>query len=445
MLLTAKQISERRAALKKEGTDLLNVTKERAFTPEERSSLERIQNELNDLVAQEQDAESRNRLSGLLSGGEGRSPSDSPYSDDGENRDSPFHIANMRKWRLGAALRHAKQTQCNWDSLKGVEGEAHQELRNNAKANNLPSDGFMMPHCLPIHPDGRSEQRSTDVTNMAGALTVQQSTTLLDVLRNKMVASLAGARILSGLVGSYEQAKKTLANTVRWVGESPSLVLTDMTAGKITFTPKTITAGTRVTARLIEQTSHDVEAEARRDVAMAIAIGADAAVWVGSGSSNQPQGLYGHSDVIQVAIGTNGGAPTRDILIDLESARNHVNADLGTPVFVTSSKGLAKLRKTPIVAGYPSFLADNSSVDGISAYTTNQIPSNYVKGTSGANCTAVYYGDFSQIVIGMWGGVRLIVDPFAVQPDQIVTMYQTMDIQLMYGAAIARIVDMLIT
>jgi hypothetical protein len=38
------------------------------------------------------------------------------------------------------------------------------------------------------------------------------------------------------------------------------------------------------------------------------------------------------------------------------------------------------------------------------------VPSNLVKGTSGAICSAGIFGDFSQLIIGQWGFMDLSVD-----------------------------------
>jgi hypothetical protein len=43
---------------------------------------------------------------------------------------------------------------------------------------------------------------------------------------------------------------------------------------------------------------------------------------------------------------------------------------------------------------------------------TNAVPSNLVKGTSGAVCSALIFGNFADLLIGMWGSLDIMVDPY---------------------------------
>jgi len=49
-------------------------------------------------------------------------------------------------------------------------------------------------------------------------------------------------------------------------------------------------------------------------------------------------------------------------------------------------------------------------VNGYMAALSNYIPSNLVKGTSGAVCNAMIFGDWSQLEIHRWGAIELVVD-----------------------------------
>ncbi len=42
---------------------------------------------------------------------------------------------------------------------------------------------------------------------------------------------------------------------------------------------------------------------------------------------------------------------------------------------------------------------------------TNNIPSNLSKG-SGSNLSAIVYGNFNDLLIGMWGSLEILVDPY---------------------------------
>lgn len=446
MLLTRKQLSERREALRQEATKLLTATKDREFTPEERTQRTRIESEMTDLIGQEQEIESRDRFSQMLD----QNSSDPEQLAEGyrlpwradKSRDNPFN--RFKDYRMSDVFAHARKRD-SYDNLPGLPGEIHKELEKEwrnlgAVDKNQPPNGLWLPHEMPVRV--MSEQRSTDITNMAGSLTTVQEVTLIDVLRNSMVARQAGATVISGLSGTYEIPKKTLANTSRWVGESPSLVLTDMTSGKITFTPKTVTAASRLTHRLEEQSSYDVRSDLMNDIALAIAIQGDQAVFHGSGSSNQPLGIQGHTGVRTISIGTNGGDPTWAKIVECKSKRNKANAGLGRPVWVTSPMGLGKLETTAKVSGQTLFLSEDGKVMNYPVLESNQIKDDLDKGTETDTLTMLVFGDFSQVKIGLWGSVKVVIDPFTVQPDTIFSIYQTMDVQIVYPEALSKILDL---
>jgi hypothetical protein len=52
-------------------------------------------------------------------------------------------------------------------------------------------------------------------------------------------------------------------------------------------------------------------------------------------------------------------------------------------------------------------------INGYNAQVTNQVPSNLDKGTSTGVCSAVIYGNWADLLIGLWGGLDLTIDPYA--------------------------------
>lgn len=439
-MLTRKQLQERRAALKAEAANLIAVTKDREYTPEERSSRQRIETEMLTIVADEQEAEARDKFSASAQ----IDPLAPPKRNNDASKDNPMN--RFSEYRMNHLIAHARKRD-GFENLPGLEGEIHKEMeaewrKAGSPDSDNPANGVWIPHEMPA---GRLEQRSTDVSGMAGSLTTTQEVTLIDVLRNSLVARQAGCRLITGLSGTYEIPKKTLANTARWHGESPSLALTDMTSGKITFTPKTVNAATRITHRLEEQSSYDVRAEGVRDIAFAIALAGDQAVFHGTGSSNQPPGIHGHSGVRTIALGTNGAAPSWSTMVECKSRRNRANAGFGKPVWVTSSMGLGKLETTPKVSGQTQMLAEDGRMLNYPILESNQILDNLDKGLATDTLTMLVFGDFSQVVIATWGAVKMVIDPFTVQPDTIVSIYQTMDVQIINPEALSKIIDLLWT
>ena len=46
------------------------------------------------------------------------------------------------------------------------------------------------------------------------------------------------------------------------------------------------------------------------------------------------------------------------------------------------------------------------------AAVSNNVPSNLVKGTSGAVCSALIFGNFNEMLIGQWGAMDITVNPY---------------------------------
>ena len=68
--------------------------------------------------------------------------------------------------------------------------------------------------------------------------------------------------------------------------------------------------------------------------------------------------------------------------------------------------------------------------NGYPAYATNQVKSNLVKGTSGAVCSAIFFGNWADLVYLFWAGLDLIIDPYtnSTSGDVLVTALQDVDV-----------------
>ena len=120
----------------------------------------------------------------------------------------------------------------------------------------------------------------------------------IDVLRNASSVMQAGARMLGGLSGDVKIPKKTAAASAAWIAtEGGAATESEMTVGQVSMTPKTLGAFTDITRQLLIQSSMDVEALVRDDLAQAIALAIDLAGLEGSGSSGQPTGILNTSGV----------------------------------------------------------------------------------------------------------------------------------------------------
>ena len=254
-------------------------------------------------------------------------------------------------------------------------------------------------------------------TNNAGGFAVATDLRpgdFISMLRNAMVIDQLGARMLTGLVGQVAIPKQSGAATAYWVAENSAPTESQQTLAQVTMTPKTVGAFTDISRRLLLQSSIDVENMVQSDLAAVLGLAIQQAAISGTGASNQPTGLL-TAITASVIGGTNGLAPTWQNMIDLETGVAQANADIGSMAYLTNAKMRGKLKSTQKFTGtngMPVWDAGNTPINGYRCGVTNAVPSNLTKGTSSGVCSAAIFGNFSDLIIGMWGSLDLLVDPY---------------------------------
>jgi HK97 family phage major capsid protein len=145
-----------------------------------------------------------------------------------------------------------------------------------------------------------------------------------------------------------------------------------------------------------------------------------------------------------VAGGTDGLAPTWAHIVELESDVSVANADIGTLSYLTNAKVRGKLKGTSKVSGQNGFVWEggDTPLNGYRAAVTNGVPSNLTKGT-GTNLSAIIYGNFADLLIGMWGTLDLMVDPYSLSTSGTVRVValQDVDVAVRHAESFATMVD----
>jgi HK97 family phage major capsid protein len=251
----------------------------------------------------------------------------------------------------------------------------------------------------------------------------------IDVLRNQSSVMRAGARLLNGLSGDVKIPKKTAGASAAWIAsEGGASSESEMTVGSVSMTPKTLGAHTDITRQLMIQSSMDVEALVRDDLAQALALAIDLAGLEGSGSSGQPTGILNASGVTEV---TNfaGVNPTFAEAVSLETAVANANALSGSLAYILPSAMYGALKTTEKASGTAQFVVEpGGTINGYNALISNQ-------GTAG-NC---YFGNFQDLLVGFFGGLDIIVDPYSQSTSGTVkiTALQSVDCAVRHGESFA--------
>lgn len=320
---------------------------------------------------------------------------------------------------------------------------------------------------LVIGADGRYQRDlSTGSTGAGGAIveTAVLAPNFIELLRNAMMVRAMGATILSGLQGNIAIPRQTGATTAGWVAEAGAASESDMTFSQVAMSPKTVHAIQDFTRQLLLQGSPDIEGLVRADLALVIALAIDLAALHGTGASNQPTGLAATAGIGSVAGGTNGAVPTWDNIVDLETQVANQNAAVDSLGYLTNSRVRGRLKRAPIISGQPVFIWGGmpgfgtnvpgttpvgrmSVMNEYAAGVSNQVSSTLTKGSSSGICSAIFFGNWRDLLIGEWGGLETLVDNVTQAANRVIRVhaYQTVDVAVRKPQSFAAMLDALTT
>lgn len=301
-------------------------------------------------------------------------------------------------------------------SKAGFEREVSQTL---AKRSGRETTGFFMPSDVTMQRDttGYFVGQPTQGGNLVA--TDLRSGSFIDLLRAKAMVTRMGATVISGLVGNVEIPRQTGASTTYWLAENTAPTESNATFDKVSLKPKTIGALSSVSRNLLLQSSMNVEAFVRNELAVSLALGIDLAALCGTGTNNQPTGIANMSGICTVEGGTNGGSLTFDKLIDMETQVATANADVTNMYYLCNAATIGFLKKIKNTSGdyiwKPITEAVRNGfpgeVNGYAVGRSNQVRSGLEKGTSN-NCHEIYFGNWADLLIGEWGFLEIDVNRY---------------------------------
>jgi len=212
------------------------------------------------------------------------------------------------------------------------------------------------------------------------------------------------------------------------------------------MSPKTLAAYVDVSRRLISQSDPSVEQVLRNDIINTFARKIDE-VAIQGGAANAPSGIIANAGTNVVSMGTNGAALTYAKVVELIKAVEEDNAMMTSANFLTNPKVIAALRTISKQASgvEGNFIMDQmGTVLGSNVASSTLVPSNLTKGT-GTSLSALLYGDFSQIMLGFWSGVDVVVDQSSLSTSggTRLAFFQDLDVALRYPESFSVIKDII--
>ena len=252
----------------------------------------------------------------------------------------------------------------------------------------------------------------------------------IDALRNASSVMQAGATMLSGLSGDVKIPKKTGVASTGWISsEGGAASESEMTVGSVSMTPKTLGAFTDITRQLMIQSSLDVEALVRDDLAQSIALAIDLGALAGSGSSGQPTGIKNTGGINVVDFGAAPDLiPTYAQVVELETKVREDNALGNGGAYIANATMYGALKSVEKAANTAQFVVEpGGTMNGYRTVVSNQVASG-----------DLYFGDFrNNLLIGMFGGLDIVVDPYTASTSGTVRVValQSCDVAVRHATA----------
>lgn len=250
--------------------------------------------------------------------------------------------------------------------------------------------------------------------------TTLMTSSFIQLLRNRSVL-MGMATPLGGLVGNMDVPGQSGSGNVFWVGEDEDVGEGSIDNRLVSLNPKTIGVYGDLTRRMLMQSSMDVEALFRASLARDLGLGIDYAGFYGSGSVNQPRGIANYSGINAVVFAAL--QPTFAEIVAMETEVASDNADVDSMAYAGNSKFRGHCKSTEKFGGSSgaTIWEQGGTVNGARTEITNQIADG-----------DVFYGNFSDVMIGMWGGLDIVIDPYTKGKSggRRIIMHQDVDINL---------------
>ena len=351
---------------------------------------------------------------------------------------SKSEARNLGKFNIIKAINEARN-----GKLTGLEAEVNQEGLNEKRKLGVDArdmHAINMPEMLFTRTQSVSGGTGG---NLGGDLVFTEPGRYIDFLYPN-TPTLSLCSVAENLVGNIDFPKQTSSYTLNWQTETGTDSAQDINFDKVTMSPKRAVITASMSNQLLRQEySRGIEQRVIQQLNLSFNKGLENAVLNGTGSSNQPSGIYTELSAQALTL----GAISFDDLVDMEAALAAADALAGNLAYVTHPNVVAKLKKTKVDAGSGRFLVEGMLDPVKTANGYNIFNTTVSKKTTGTPDTyGLLFGNFSDVQIGFWGGATLMVDPYSQMKSSIVEIYveRFMDVAVLRNASFALATDVTI-
>lgn len=257
-------------------------------------------------------------------------------------------------------------------------------------------------------------------TNVKGGFLVNTaySADFVDLLRPRVVVRRLGARSIPMPDGNLSMRKKTQGTTAGYVGERTPAPTTDVQVGMMSMSAKTLRALVPITNQLIRRASMGVVQMVRDDLLEGVAVKEDAVFIRNTGDALTPNGIAALMPAGN-KLAITAGATLVTVTADLMKVRLKVinaNVPMISCGWIMSPRSKMFLETLRDGNGNLAFaeVGASGTLYGYPIGMTTSVPDNLGAGT---NESEIYFGDFSQMLIGDTEAVTIASSDTAAYDD----------------------------
>lgn len=328
-----------------------------------------------------------------------------------------FHRGGEREYSLGNVLR--AHITGDW-SQAGFEREMSQEATRRYPGQ---SRGLVVPAEAVLG----TRATVTSTGGAAGAITTDlHPGSFIDRLRPASAVMQAGATVMSGESRNFTIPKLAADATAAWLAEGSSVSDSSIDVDSINLSMKRVSASQSFTREALLQSQPSIDEIIRRSIGATLMQAIDLAGLEGTGTSGQPTGVANTSGVNTLTAA--GNTITRLEALNALAAIEADNVPTADAVWVMHPNDAARIANETIDAGSGRFVIDEQ--------TPGMIGRRVVQTTKATEGT-VYLGVWEHLIVAMFGGVDLIVDPYtaATSAKVAITSHMMADVNVRHAEA----------
>ena len=266
--------------------------------------------------------------------------------------------------------------------------------------------------------------------DIAGAIGTQLlASKYIDIARATSSVMNAGATMIPGLNSNIAIPKNNSDVSATFIAEGSAITESDIDVDTITLTPKLCAGTASFSKQVLQTTSPKVDELVQEGLQLQIMNRIDDSALNGNGSAPNPTGVANTTGInTKVTAGNSTMTHAESLEIIASVASN--NLDTSGGVFLLHPNDAATIGSTSKDSGSGTFVYENGLIAGKRVIETTHA----TEGTA-------FFGIFRHLMIGMFGGLDIVIDPYSSSRSGIVhiTATQLTDVAVAYEKAFSKI------